>query len=88
MNQKLNRNDIMEMSDERVMNSLDLHKDEYYENIYQEYTEEELMWWILNLVRRSTHRCKREKALKDLDDAKNYLEMLVELYEDEDYFDE
>ena len=43
-----------------------------------QYTNEELSWWVTLLTKRSQHRMSKKKALKDLDDAKNYLWMLTE----------
>lgn len=64
---------------------IDEHQKDYIPDIWKEYTGEELMWWVLNLVRRSTHRKDKDKALKDLDDAKNYLWMLEEKVKEEEY---
>jgi hypothetical protein len=62
---------------------LDEHMKDYRKDIWKEYTVEELMWWVLNLTRRSTHRKNIAKAKKDLYDAKNYLWMLEHAIEDD-----
>jgi len=69
----------------KIETPLDEYKKEYIPDIYKEYTGEELMWWILNLVRRSTHRTNKDKSLKDIKDARNYLWMLEEKVKEEEY---
>ena len=56
---------------------------DYIPEIWKEYTIEELMWWIINLTRRATHRLNREKALEDIENAKNYLWMMSEAIKEE-----
>ena len=54
------------------------HQKDYKPAIWMQYTHEELTQWVRLLVKRSQHRMSKKKALKDLDDAKNYLWMLTE----------
>jgi hypothetical protein len=56
--------------------SIEEHQKDYLPNAWEDYTIEELGQWILLLSIRATHRTSRDKALKDLDDAYNYLEMI------------
>ena len=60
------------------------HEDDYIPEIWKEYTVEELMWWVINLTRRATHRLDRKKSLKDLEDASNYLWMMSQAVKEED----
>lgn len=62
---------------------LDKYMKEYKTDMWKEYTIEELMWWVLNLTRRCTHRKNFEKAKKDILDATNYLWMLEKAIEEE-----
>lgn len=60
------------------MSNIDDHQKDYKPEIYNKYNHEELSQWVTLLVKRSQHRTSKKKALKDLDDAKNYLWMLSE----------
>jgi len=60
------------------------HQKDYIKDIWKEYTHEELMWWVTLLVRRSTHRTNKDKSLKDIEDARNYLWMLEESIREEE----
>ena len=51
------------------------HAADYRDGSWKEYSLEELAWWVHLLLKRSTHRENKDKQLKDLDDAKNYLAM-------------
>jgi hypothetical protein len=64
-------------------NPLKKYEKEYEPEMWREYSMEELMWWVLNLTRRATHRTNLKKALKDTEDAKNYLWMMQELIKEE-----
>ncbi len=59
------------------------HSKDYLKDIWEEYSQEEMMWWVTLLVRRSTHRSNNKKSLKDIHDAKNYLWMLEQTYKEE-----
>lgn len=59
-------------------------RQDYIPEVWKEYTVEELMWWVLNLTRRATHRLDRKKSVKDLKDARVYLEMMIQAVEEED----
>jgi len=53
-----------------------------YESAYQpeawrNYTNEEIASWVGLFSKRSTMRTSKEKALKDLQDAQNYLAFLI-----------
>jgi len=53
----------------------------YRDNAWQGYTSGQLLSWVENLTLRATHRDtssqeQKEKAAKDLNDARNYLDML------------
>ena len=63
---------------------LDEYKNDYIADIWKEYNIEELMWWVINLTRRSTHRNNKMKALKDIKDARNYLWMLEECIKEDE----
>ena len=54
------------------------HAKDYKPQIWNTYTAEELTQWVRLLVKRSQHRMAKKKMLKDLDDAKNYLQMLID----------
>jgi len=56
---------------------------DYIPEIWKEYTIEELMWWVINLTRRATHRLNKEKALEDIENANNYLWMMSEAVKEE-----
>ena len=53
------------------------HADKYKEGTWRNYSYEELAQWINLLTKRAAHRTQFEKSQKDLDDANNYLEMLM-----------
>lgn len=60
------------------MSNVKDHQKDYKHEVWMEYTNEELSWWVKLFTKRSQHRTTKKKALKDLDDAKNYLWMLTE----------
>jgi len=59
-----------------VDNPIEKHKDKYFEDSWRDYNIDEYVEWVSLLTKRATHRSVLDKALKDLDDAKNYLWML------------
>jgi len=58
--------------------SIEEHQNKYIPDIWKEYSKQELMMWVSLLSKRATHRSKeaKSKAIKDINDAKNYLLML------------
>lgn len=52
------------------------HQAKYWADAWKQYTPQELGDWIHLLLKRSAHRTEREKAMKDIADAQNYLHML------------
>lgn len=56
--------------------SIEVHKTDYQNNAWQQYTIAELGQWVHLLVKRAAHRSNLEKAKKDLYDAQNYLNMI------------
>jgi hypothetical protein len=52
------------------------HAGDYKNQAWQEYTEEELSWWVRLLTKRAGHRTDEAKKAKDLYDAGNYQSML------------
>ena len=56
--------------------SIKEHSKDYNNNSWRDYEPFELGSWIHLLMKRSEHRANKEKALKDLEDAQNYLNML------------
>lgn len=64
------------------------HSDKYKNGSWEDYTPEQLAHWVINMGIRATHRSNREKARKDIEDARTYLSMLeawLEEREDESY---
>ena len=57
------------------------HKDDYKDHIWEQYTLEELGYWVHLFCKRAGHRANQDKAQKDLHDAKNYLAMMREKLE-------
>lgn len=55
------------------------HAADYKDKSWQNYTEEELAWWVKLLTKRASHRTNEEKRNKDLYDAGNYQAMLDEV---------
>jgi hypothetical protein len=55
------------------------HANDYKNKAWQQYTEEELEWWVRLLTKRAGHRDNEEKRTKDLYDAGNYQAMLDEM---------
>ena len=53
------------------------HSDKYINGSWRKYTFQELGDFIHLLTKRAAHRTEREKAQKDLDDARNYLVMML-----------
>jgi hypothetical protein len=58
------------------MDFLKTHQKDYIPKSWQNYTVEELEWWVKLLTKRASHRIDGDKKEKDLYDAKNYQEML------------
>jgi len=56
---------------------------DYKTDAWKEYYIDELQSWVTLLVKRATHRNNIEKAKKDLQDARNYLDMLESSLEEE-----
>ena len=54
------------------------HASDYLSGAWREYSFEELGMWVHLLATRAFHRANKEKAAKDLEDAKNYLAMMRE----------
>ena len=52
------------------------HQPDYKEDIWKTYKLYELGFWIHLFHKRAFHRADKEKAKKDLYDAKNYLWMM------------
>lgn len=59
------------------LESLKKHQKDYKEKAYENYTENDLLWFTYLLLKRSTHRMKKEKAEKDVYDATSYLKMIM-----------
>jgi hypothetical protein len=55
------------------------HANDYKNKAWQQYTEEELGWWVRLLTKRAEHRDNEDKKAKDLYDAGNYQAMLDEM---------
>jgi len=53
------------------------HRTKYRAQAWKEYSYEELQNWVLLFVKRAGHRVDIPKRIKDLEDARNYLEMLI-----------
>ena len=51
-------------------------RDDYNNRAFDEYTNEELEWWVHLLTKRAQHRKNEEKRIKDLYDASVYKNML------------
>jgi hypothetical protein len=67
--------------------SIKSHEPDYRPNAWQEYTIEELGWWVRLLTKRSTHRADRVKREKDLGEAQVYADMLKAKKEAEGWAD-
>ena len=56
------------------------HADKYKDHSWEQYTPEQLAHWAINLTIRASHRKETpdqiDKIKKDIQDAKNYLDML------------
>lgn len=52
------------------------HEADYKPRAWEEYTAEELGWWVRLLTKRAGHRADAAKREKDLYDAANYQAML------------
>ena len=59
-----------------IPEGLKKHQNDYREGAWDEYTNEELEWWVRLLTKRATHRTNPEKKAKDLYDASNYQSIL------------
>lgn len=59
-----------------MSNPLEKHQKDYKEEIWKQYSLQELGNWVHLFHKRSGHRESKEKAKKDLYDAKNYLWMM------------
>jgi hypothetical protein len=55
---------------------INVHAAKYLPNAYEGYTLAELGWWVHLLAKRATMRDGAEKRDKDLQDARNYLDMM------------
>jgi hypothetical protein len=55
------------------------HAGDYANKAWQQYSVEELEWWVRLLTKRGTHRTDEAKRAKDLYDASNYQAMLDEM---------
>lgn len=60
--------------------NLQKHQQDYRAGAWEEYTDEELMWWVRLLKTRAEHRTNEAKKAKDLYDASNYQAMLDSRY--------
>lgn len=49
----------------------------YKDNSWKDYSPFELGMWVHLLLKRSTHRSNEEGRAKDIQDASNYLDMLL-----------
>ncbi len=56
--------------------SLEVHQPDYHANVWQQWSTSELGQWVHLLNARARHRKNETKARKDLQDARNYLDML------------
>lgn len=52
------------------------HQSDYKPEIWKNYSLQELGIWVHLFHKRALHRLNKEKATKDLHDAKNYLWMI------------
>jgi hypothetical protein len=57
-------------------NTVAEHEKDYIKEIWREYTVQELANWVGLLCKRATMRSEKERAIKDLRDARNYLYFL------------
>lgn len=55
---------------------LEKNKKNYVRGAWKDYSAKELAGIVSFFAKRSTHRSNQTKALKDVQDAENYLEML------------
>lgn len=53
------------------------HSDKYVSGSWRNYSFQELGDFVHLLAKRANHRTEYEKAQKDLDDARNYLVMML-----------
>ena len=51
---------------------------DYKDHAWEQYSPQELGNWVHLFLKRSGHRTDKVKALKDIADAQNYLNMLQE----------
>lgn len=57
------------------------HSKDYKPGAWANYSEEEYMWWVRLLMKRSFHRSEQAGKVKDLTDARNYLLMWLAKFE-------
>ena len=69
---------LKEIEGMRTPECIKSHQADYKHHAWQDYTLEELSWWVRLLTKRSTHRTDPAKVQKDLYDAKNYQAMYDE----------
>ena len=60
----------------KMPEGLKKHQKDYREGAWNEYTDEELRWWVHLLTMRAGHRSNPEKRDRDLYDASNYQSIL------------
>lgn len=56
---------------------IEQYQADYREGAWAEYSESEYRQWVNVLTIRATHRTSKDKKLKDLTDARNYLLMWI-----------
>lgn len=61
-----------------MANRLETHQKDYKEGAWTNYTLSELGNFVHLFGKRSEHRSNKDKAIKDLYDAKNYLFMMAQ----------
>jgi len=59
------------------MQRLEKHQTDYKPKAYENYSVKELGDFVHLLSKRATHRSNKDKATKDIYDAKNYLTMIT-----------
>lgn len=64
------------MSKPELPESLESYRASYKEDAWLFYSVDELGHFVHLMMKRATHRSEQEKALKDLHDAQNYLDMM------------
>lgn len=76
MSSNLVRGFMTEIEKAKTPESIKEHSKDYQNGAWRDYEPFELGFWVHLLMKRSIHRATKEKALKDLEDAQNYLNML------------